>query len=57
MMQETGQEFVPGKDEELTQSSTIMVGSTWMLYYTFIYFRGSHMHSYSALFCIKLLTI
>lgn len=43
MMPETGQEIVPGNDEEFTQS-TIMMGSTWVLYYTSVYFRGSHMH-------------
>lgn len=56
MMQETGQEFVLGEDEELTQS-TIMLGSTWVLYQTFMCFRGSQMHLYFVLFCLKLLTI
>lgn len=56
MTQETGQELVPGIDEGLTQT-TIMLGSTWLLYYTFMYFRGSNMHPYFVHFCMKLLTI
>lgn len=43
--------------ERWTHPEHHYAGSTCVLYYVSIYFRGSHMHSYFVLFSIKLLTI